>query len=87
MSSFQKIFNALAETIADAKDMEVTELTSNLTLHELALDSLDYVELMVLVKRNFKVNINFEEIIKNQNITIENLCQLIENEMLAMESK
>lgn len=86
MNSFQKIFNALAETIADAKDMEVTELTPNLTLHELALDSLDYVELMVLVKRDFKVNINFEKIIKDHGITIENLCQFIENEMLATEN-
>lgn len=49
MEKYQQIYLTVSEMICDAKDLEMDDLSPEMPLHQLKLDSLDYVELMVLV--------------------------------------
>ena len=81
MSQHEMIYNNISEMICDAKDLAPEALTPETTLPELELDSLDYVELMVLAKREFNVTINPEMFMKNPTMTLRELSQRIAQEM------
>lgn len=76
------IYNKITEMICDAKDLEQDQLTPMTTLAELELDSLDYVELMVLAKREFNVTLTADIFVNNPLMTINELCDLIDKEMV-----
>ncbi|BEM85518.1 acyl carrier protein (plasmid) [Serratia marcescens] len=71
---YTELFSDIANTIADAKDIPVEEITEETTLSELGLDSLDYVEIMVLVKRKFDITINFTKSVRSADITLKEFC-------------
>lgn len=81
MSQHEMIYNKISEMICDAKDLAPEALTPETTLPELELDSLDYVELMVLAKREFNVTINPEMFMKSPTMTLRELSQRIAQEM------
>ncbi|AMG92095.1 MULTISPECIES: acyl carrier protein [Citrobacter] len=81
MSQHEMIYNKISEMICDAKDLAPEALTPETTLPELELDSLDYVELMVLAKREFNVTLNPEMFMKNPTMTLRELSQRIAQEM------
>lgn len=81
MSQHEMIYDKISEMICDAKDLAPEALTPETTLPELELDSLDYVELMVLAKREFNVTINPEMFMKNPTMTLRELSQRIAQEM------
>lgn len=80
MSQYQIIYNKISEMICDAKDLESEEVNENLTLVQLEFDSLDYVELMVLVKRDFNVALDADFFIQHPNLSIKELCEHIDKE-------
>lgn len=81
MSQHEIIYEKISEMICDAKDLEPGSLTPETTLPELELDSLDYVELMVLAKREFNVTLNAEMFVKNPYMTLRELSERIAQEM------
>ena len=81
MSQHEMIYDKISEMICDAKDLALEALTPETTLPELELDSLDYVELMVLAKREFNVTLNPEMFMKNPTMTLRELSQRIAQEM------
>lgn len=81
MSQHEMIYDKISEMICDAKDLAPEALTPETTLPELELDSLDYVELMVLAKREFNVTLNPEMFMKNPTMTLCELSQRIAQEM------
>ncbi|STW05081.1 Uncharacterised protein [Klebsiella grimontii] len=50
MIAYDDVLQKVCEMICDAKDLEPDEVEENTPLVRLKLDSLDYVELMVLAK-------------------------------------
>ncbi|MBC6533545.1 acyl carrier protein [Citrobacter amalonaticus] len=81
MSQHEMIYDKISEMICDAKDLAPEALTPETTLPELELDSLDYVELMVLAKREFNVTLNPEMFMKNPTMTLRELSQRMAQEM------
>ena len=81
MRQHEMIYDKISEMICDAKDLAPEALTPETTLPELELDSLDYVELMVLAKREFNVTLNPEMFMKNPTMTLRELSQRIAQEM------
>ncbi|BCU50358.1 acyl carrier protein [Citrobacter amalonaticus] len=81
MSQHEMIYDKISEMICDAKDLAPEALTPETTLPELELDSLDYVELMVLAKREFNVTLSPEMFMKNPTMTLRELSQRIAQEM------
>jgi acyl carrier protein len=75
MEKYQQVYDIICEMLCDAKDLEITDLSPEMPLHQLKLDSLDYVELMVLAKREFGVTLNAEMFIDHPNMTLGELCQ------------
>lgn len=54
MEKYQQVYDTVCEMICDAKDLEQSDLSPEMPLYQLKLDSLDYVELMVLVRCDVK---------------------------------
>lgn len=77
MTDYNVVFNKVCETIADAKDLDIEELTPDVSLLQLNLDSLDYVELMVLTKREFGVALTADDFAKNPTMTLGELCEVV----------
>jgi len=77
MIKYDDVLEKVCEMICDAKDLEPEEVTENTPLLQLKLDSLDYVELMVLAKREYGITLEADWFIQNPNITVGELCQHI----------
>ena len=77
MISHDKVRQKVCEMICDAKDLEPDEVDENTPLVRLKLDSLDYIELMVLAKREFNITLQADWFIHNPGITFSELCQHI----------
>ncbi|MGL5384658.1 MAG: acyl carrier protein [Serratia sp. (in: enterobacteria)] len=75
MEKYQQVYDTVSEMICDAKDLEMSDLAPEMPLHQLKLDSLDYVELMVLAKREFGATLTAEMFIDKPNMTLGELCQ------------
>lgn len=80
MSVYDEVVEKVCEMICDAKDLEPDEVDEKTPLVRLKLDSLDYVELMVLAKREYSVALEADWFIQNPAITVGELCQHIVNE-------
>lgn len=70
------VLEALKEMIVEIKDLDPANIPSDMMIDDLGLDSLDYVEIQVGVKRKFGVALSpslFERRIK----TLIQLCEYI----------
>ncbi|AML57192.1 acyl carrier protein [Serratia rubidaea] len=77
MEKYQQVYDALCEMICDAKDLDASQLSPEMPLIQLKLDSLDYVEMMVLAKREFGATLNAEMFIEQPNMTLGELCHAL----------
>ncbi|SFN24529.1 acyl carrier protein [Izhakiella capsodis] len=75
MAQFDEVYTKVCEMLCDAKDLEMTDLRPDMPLYLLKLDSLDYVELMVLAKKEFAVTLDAEMFTRHPNMTLSELCQ------------
>lgn len=80
MKTYQEAYELVCEMISDAKDLDINGLSADMPLHYLNLDSLDYVELMVLAKREFGYTLNAELFINHPDMTLGELCHLLTTE-------
>ncbi|MBQ0688329.1 acyl carrier protein [Providencia rettgeri] len=79
MSDYQTIYLKINEMICDVKDLD-EDIDANQTLDQIKFDSLDYVELMVLVKREYNVALTADFFIENSTMTIKELIEYISKE-------
>lgn len=77
MADYNEVYSKVCEMLCDAKDLEMADLTPDMPLYQIRLDSLDYVELMVLARKEFKVTIEAEVFVKNVDMTLGELCQYL----------
>ena len=77
MANYDEVYSKVCEMLCDAKDLEQEDLTPDMPLYQLKLDSLDYVELMVLAKKEFGVTIEADLFVDSVNITLRELCQYL----------
>ncbi|TBL26756.1 acyl carrier protein [Escherichia coli] len=77
MSLMKKdILSKLQKTISDAKGIAIDDITYNTSFSQLSLDSLDLVELVVMVKKEYQVSLKPEDLVHFNNI--EDVCDGIE---------
>lgn len=74
----QSVYDIVCEMLCDAKDLEPEQLTPEMLVQHIKLDSLDYVELMVLVKREFNATLSADMFIENPQMTLGEMCQILE---------
>jgi len=77
MENSSQVWANIVGLLADVKDLEAETLAPETRLSELELDSLDYVEMMVTVKRDFAITLTPELFINHPDITLGKLCQVI----------
>lgn len=58
----------------EARGLDRTLLSADMPLRQLGLDSLDYMELMLLVRRDFGITLNAEMFIEHPELTLGELC-------------
>ncbi len=69
----------LISSILELKDIDSAELTPDLTLEKLALDSLDYVEIQVGIKKHFGVDVPTDLFTSNTIKTLGELGSYIDS--------
>ncbi len=69
------IFDAIAELIAEHNDCDVSEITMESTFTELAIDSLDMVEMLM----NLEDKVGFEIELDQKVETVGDLVKFIES--------
>lgn len=77
MTQYEDVYSKVCEMLCDAKDMELEDLSAKMPLFQLKLDSLDYVELMVLAKREFGVSVGADLFTDRPSLTLGELCQYL----------
>lgn len=80
MKNYDEAYSKVCEMFCDAKDLEPEDLSPEMPVTQIKLDSLDYVELMVLAKREFGVTVGAELFVQNPGITLGELCQYLVDE-------
>jgi len=75
-------FEFLTNAIGDLVDFEVEEMKPETGLLELGLDSLDYVSLQLAIKKEYGVEINFDDFTSGQITTIAQFCSYIEDRLV-----
>lgn len=80
MSNYETVYSKVCEMLCDAKDLEMSVLSPEMPFYQLKLDSLDYVELMVLAKKEFGATISAEMFIHNPLLTLGDLCENLANQ-------
>jgi acyl carrier protein len=68
----------LQDAIVELKDVDESALVPTLTFEELALDSLDYVEIQLRIKKKFKVEITPDLFASGQLKNLGDLTAYIE---------
>lgn len=74
------VYDIVCEMLCDAKDLAPEQVTADMPVQQLKLDSLDYVELMVLAKREFDVTLSADMFIQNPKMTLGEMCQELEKQ-------
>lgn len=77
MSNFNQVFEAIKDMILDVKDLEEEEITPDTTLEALDLDSLDFVQMTIVVKKSFGVAIQPEGFENGSITTLQETCDYV----------
>jgi len=77
----------LKETILELKDIDEDQLTDELTMAELALESLDYVEIQVLVNKRYGLLVNTELFLTGKLSTFGDVVAYIAAHQVAKEEE
>jgi len=74
-----EVFEFVKETILELSDIGESDLTPQLKLVDLGLDSLDYVQIQVAVKKKYGVQIRPEVYVSGKVQTLGDFCEYIES--------
>jgi acyl carrier protein len=80
------IFNFLRDLILDMKDMEYSAIQLASSFEQMELDSLDFVELQVAVKKRFRVDLLPETFALGAITNVAQLVGFIATEMVATQA-
>ncbi|MCC4107263.1 acyl carrier protein [Serratia ureilytica] len=77
MEKYHRLYEAICSLLYEAKGLDRTLLSADMPLQQLGLDSLDYMELMLLVRREFGIPLTAEMFIDNPELTLGELCHVM----------
>lgn len=79
MNLFNEIYTKTVDLILDLKDFDEDDINKDLTFEELDLDSLDFIEIQVVLKKSYGVTIQAEAFQEGEIDTIGDLCEYVIN--------
>ncbi|MFI3309361.1 phosphopantetheine-binding protein [Ewingella allii] len=77
MIDYNEVYSKVCAMLCEAKDLEIESISEDMPLSQLKLDSLDYVELMLLANKEFSVTIETDVFVDQPGLTLRELCQFI----------
>ncbi|HIE4800098.1 TPA: acyl carrier protein [Serratia marcescens] len=77
MEKYHRLYEAICGLLYETKGLDGTLLSADMPLQQLGLDSLDYMELMLLVRREFGITLNAEMFIERPDLTLGELCHVM----------
>ncbi len=75
--NYENIFEASVEIICDLKDFDEDEVKGDMTFEQLDLDSMDFIELQVVFRKKFGVNMESEVFADGKVSTIDEMCHYV----------
>ncbi|MFA7403111.1 MAG: acyl carrier protein [Pelobacteraceae bacterium] len=73
----QEIENILIQGIASIKNIDAAEITPGKPFHELGIDSLGFVEILVFIEKNFKLELIASDLAKKDFESVQSLALFI----------
>lgn len=77
MTNANDVFDIIRELILDLTDVEENDVTLETTIESLSLDSLDFVEMQVVIKKKISVALVPESFANSNISTLRQLCEFI----------
>ncbi|WP_199637761.1 acyl carrier protein [Serratia sp. PAMC26656] len=74
MEKYPILYEAICTLLYEARELDRASLSADIPLRQLGLDSLDYVELMLLAKREFGISLSADVFIDQPDLTLSQLC-------------
>ncbi|MDD2215776.1 MAG: acyl carrier protein [Eubacteriales bacterium] len=68
-------FEKVAKIIAEARDLDISEIKMDTSFEDMELDSLDVIEVVMAIEEAFGINIDTEGDLR----TVEDLVKLVDN--------
>ncbi|MCI1678737.1 MAG: acyl carrier protein [Ewingella americana] len=82
MIDYDEVYSKVRDMLCEAKDMELASISEDMPLSQLKLDSLDYVELMLLANKEFGVTIETDVFADKPELKLRELCEFISQQSL-----
>ncbi len=73
----QEIENILIQGISSIKNLEVSEISPERPFHDMGIDSLGFVELLVFIEKSFKLELIASDLTKQDFETVHSLALFI----------
>ncbi|MDA8430410.1 MAG: acyl carrier protein [Geobacteraceae bacterium] len=73
----QEIENILIQGISSIKNLEPNEITPDKPFHDMGIDSLGFVEILVFIEKNFKLELIASDLTKQDFETVHSLALFI----------
>lgn len=73
----QEIENILIQGISSIKNMEASEISPGIPFHELGIDSLGFVEILVFIEKTFKLELIASDLAKQDFESVHSLALFI----------
>jgi acyl carrier protein len=73
----QEIENILIQGISSIKNMEASEIAPERSFHEMGIDSLGFVEILVFIEKTFKLELIASDLTKQDFETVHSLASFI----------
>lgn len=77
MTTVDQVFTIVRDLILDLKDVDDSEVTLDTTIEAMEFDSLDFVEMQVVVQKKIGVAINPDSFVTRKIATLRQLCEFI----------
>ncbi|MNG71218.1 acyl carrier protein [Serratia plymuthica] len=74
MEKYQILYERICTMLYEARELRLTSLSADVPLQQLGLDSLDYVELILLARREFGISLSAEMFLEQPDMTLGELC-------------
>ena len=86
MTTVEDVLSFLRTVITEMKDVEEDEIQLESRMEDLALDSLDYVEIQLAVKKQYGANVAQTDFVKDGIKTIGDFCAFVSSAITAGQS-
>ena len=84
LTSNLEVLAFLRSVLVEIKDIEEDEIRPESTLEEVALDSLDYVEVQLAIKKRYGVVVNQAALADGSILTIADFCSSVSDAVQAL---